>query len=47
MDFSQIAGGMGVQSERVTDPGRLSGALSEALASGEPRLIEVLVRPLG
>jgi benzoylformate decarboxylase len=46
MDFSQIAQGMGVRSERVSDPGRLSGALNEALASGEPRLIEVLVRPL-
>lgn len=45
MDFSMLAQGMGVKSERVTDPGRLSGALSEALASGEPRLLEVLVRP--
>ncbi len=47
MDFSLIARGMGVQSERVTDPGRLGGALREASASGEPRLIEVLVQPLG
>jgi benzoylformate decarboxylase len=46
MDFSLIARGMGVQSERVSDPRRLSGALNDALASGEPRLIEVLVKPL-
>jgi benzoylformate decarboxylase len=45
MDFSLIARGMGVTSERVSDPGRLSGALAEALASGEPRLVEVLVKP--
>jgi benzoylformate decarboxylase len=45
MDFSLLGKSMGVQGERVSDPGRLSGALTEALASGEPRLVEVLVRP--
>jgi benzoylformate decarboxylase len=45
MDFSLLAKALGVQGERVSDPGRLSGALIEALASGEPRLVEVLVRP--
>ena len=42
-----IASGMGVKSERVIEPGRLKDALGEALASGEPRLVEVLVKPLG
>jgi benzoylformate decarboxylase len=45
MDFSLLARSLGVQGERVSDPGRLNGALTEALASGEPRLVEVLVRP--
>jgi benzoylformate decarboxylase len=45
MDFSLLARSLGVRSERVTDPGRLGAALRDALGSGEPRLMEVLVRP--
>ena len=45
IDFSLLARSLGVQSERVADPGRLGGALREALGSGESRLIEALVRP--
>ncbi len=45
MDFSLIGKALGVKSERVTNPSGLSGALSEALASDEPRLVEVLLRP--
>jgi benzoylformate decarboxylase len=45
MDFSLLARSLGVRSERLSDPDRLRSALREALASGEPRLIEALVRP--
>ncbi len=45
IDFSLLARSLGVQSERVSDPGRLGAALRDALGSGEPRLIEALVRP--
>ncbi len=45
MDFSLLARSLGVESERVSDPGRLGAALRDALGSGAPRLIEVLVRP--
>jgi benzoylformate decarboxylase len=45
VDFSLLARSCGVGSERVTDPAWLNGGLAEALASGEPRLLEVLVQP--
>ena len=45
IDYSQIARGMGVAAERVTDPGDLRGAISRALdviSRGEPALIDVV-----
>jgi benzoylformate decarboxylase len=43
MDFSLLARALGVASERVSDPDRMGPALAEAVESGEPRLVEVLV----
>jgi benzoylformate decarboxylase len=43
IDFSALARSMGVQAQRVTDPAGIEPALREALASGAPRLLEVMV----
>src|SRR5690606_24744105 len=45
IDYSQIARGMGVAAERVTDPGDLRAAITRALdviSRGEPALIDVV-----
>jgi benzoylformate decarboxylase len=46
-DFSRLAAAMGVQAERVTEPGRVGEAVREALVAAreerKPRLVEVLV----
>jgi benzoylformate decarboxylase len=43
IDFTGLARSMGVAAQRVTDPEGIVPALREALASGRPRLIEVMV----
>jgi acetolactate synthase-1/2/3 large subunit len=41
-DYAMMARGLGLHAERVTDPGRLQGALEEAFAKA-PALIDVVV----
>jgi benzoylformate decarboxylase len=43
IDFSNLAESMGVKGERVERPEDLGQALKTAMASNEPRLVEVLV----
>jgi benzoylformate decarboxylase len=43
VDFSLLAKSLGVEGERVVDPGELAPALQRAVGSGEPRLVEVMV----
>lgn len=43
MDFSLMARSMGIKGERITRPDGLHAALSDAVGSGEPRLLEVIV----
>jgi benzoylformate decarboxylase len=43
IDFTGLARSMGVAAQRVTDPEGIVPALREALQSGLPRLIEVMV----
>jgi benzoylformate decarboxylase len=43
LDFVQLAHSMGVPARRVTDPHDIAPALEEALASGETRLLDVMV----
>jgi acetolactate synthase-1/2/3 large subunit len=46
-DFAHIARGFGWQASRVHDEASLDAALEQALASGEPWLIEAMVNPEG
>ena len=43
IDFTGLAQSMGVPARRITDPQDFAPALREAMASGAPRLIEVMV----
>ncbi len=43
LDFPSLARGLGVAASRIDDPERLEAAAREALASGEPHLLEVVV----
>ncbi|BDD91715.1 benzoylformate decarboxylase [Pandoraea sp. NE5] len=43
LDFVRLAEGMGVRAQRVAQGGELHGVLSQALASGETRLVEIVV----
>jgi benzoylformate decarboxylase len=43
IDFTSLAQSMGVTAVRVTRPGDVDAALREAIASGAPRLVEVMV----
>ena len=45
LGFVEIAAGMGVAGRRVTEPEEFVAALSEALGSGAPRLIDVAIEP--
>jgi acetolactate synthase-1/2/3 large subunit len=42
-DFTALASAFGVGAEKVSEPGQVRPALERALASGEPRLLEVTV----
>jgi acetolactate synthase-1/2/3 large subunit len=44
-DFAALAASYGIRAARVEDPAGLTTALELALASGEPELIVVPVRP--
>jgi len=43
MDFCMLARSMGVKAEKVDKPEDLGGVLNEAVASNEPKLVEVFV----
>jgi benzoylformate decarboxylase len=43
IDYTALAASMGVPGRRIADPAEIAPALREALASGRPRLIEVMV----
>ena len=43
IDFAGVAKSMGMPSRLVTDPSQIATALKEALASGGPNLVEVIV----
>ena len=42
MNFADIAQAMGCRGIRVTEPGAIAGALSEALDAGEPTVVDVV-----
>ena len=42
-DISEIAKGMGLHSERITDPLEISGAVKRAVISGGPSLIDIVI----
>jgi len=43
IDFVAVAEGLGMQAQRVSDPRAISSALNEAIRSGVPNLVEVVV----
>jgi benzoylformate decarboxylase len=43
IDYTALAASMGVPGRRIGDPAEIAPALREALASGGPRLVEVMV----
>lgn len=43
IDFVGVARGLGVQAQRVSEPGELRAALAQAIASGQPTLLDVAV----
>ena len=45
VDYAQIARGFGCAGERITDPGRVGPAISEALDTDDPTLLDVQVDP--
>jgi benzoylformate decarboxylase len=45
LGFVEMAAGMGVTGQRVTEPEDLISALGDAFASGAPRLIDVAIEP--
>ena len=45
VDFCKIAEGFGIAAQKVTDPGELAAVLKNALGSGAPNLIDVVVDP--
>lgn len=44
IDYAGLARSLGIESRRITRPADLPDALREALASGAPRLLDVLVQ---
>ncbi|MEE9198720.1 MAG: thiamine pyrophosphate-dependent enzyme, partial [Dehalococcoidia bacterium] len=42
-DHGQIARGMGAYGVQVRDPQELPGALREAIASGKPAIVDVVI----
>ncbi|MCL5734976.1 MAG: thiamine pyrophosphate-binding protein [Actinobacteria bacterium] len=47
IDFTMLAQAMGVVAQKVAHPDEFGDALQDAIASGEPRLVEVLVEQPG
>ena len=45
LGFVEMAAGMGIVGCRVTEPQELVTAVGEALASGSPRVIDVVIEP--
>jgi thiamine pyrophosphate-dependent acetolactate synthase large subunit-like protein len=43
IDFAGVAKSMGMPSRLVTDPSEIATVLKEALASGGPNLVEIIV----
>lgn len=44
LEFVKLAEGLGVQAQRVTEPDAIAPAVRDALESGKPRLIDVLMK---
>jgi acetolactate synthase-1/2/3 large subunit len=45
-DHAAVAAAFGIRSWRVTDPSQLGTTLKQALAAGEPTLVDVVCQPL-
>jgi acetolactate synthase-1/2/3 large subunit len=45
-DHAAVAAAYGIRSWRVTDPNHLGAVLKEALAAGEPTLVDIVCQPL-
>ena len=45
-DHAAVASAFGIRSWRVTDPSQLASTLKQALAAGEPTLVDVVCQPL-
>jgi thiamine pyrophosphate-dependent acetolactate synthase large subunit-like protein len=45
VDFAALARVLGAHGERVTDPVRVQDAIAEALASGKPAVVDVVIDP--
>jgi thiamine pyrophosphate-dependent acetolactate synthase large subunit-like protein len=43
LGFLDLARGLGLSAERITRPGEVTGALSQAIAAKRPHLIEVVI----
>ncbi|MEX0683613.1 MAG: thiamine pyrophosphate-dependent enzyme, partial [Dehalococcoidia bacterium] len=43
LDFAQIAASFGVKGARIEHPDEIGDALREAQASGEPRLLDIVI----
>lgn len=43
IDFVAVAEGLGMRAQRISDPGKITSALNEAVRSGIPNLVEVMV----
>ena len=43
LDFTAMAGGMGVHGELITEPDAIAPALEAAFAAREPRVIEIVI----
>ena len=45
-DHAAVARAYGIRSWRVTDPSELASVLKQALAAGEPTLVDIVCQPL-
>lgn len=45
VDFPAVAGGFGVQGERIENPDEVRPAFERAVASGKPRLLDIMLDP--
>ena len=45
-DHAAVASAFGIRSWRVTDPAQVGPVLKQALAAGEPTLVDIVCQPL-